>query len=98
MTTIYLNEDNISTIVDGIEEQEDRAELKRKLIDRGVRLLHEQDTLKEDMKELVEEADAKGFDKTEIKALIKHTYKNQITEEIEKLEAIRSELSNLYGD
>lgn len=73
------------------------AELKD-FVNRGVYILKEIDTLKQDMKELVEEADDLGYDKAELKALIKHAHKNSIADEIEKLEAIQTKLDNLFGD
>lgn len=73
------------------------AELKD-FVNRGVYVLKEIDTLKQDMKELVEEADELGYDKAELKALIKHAHKNSLAEEIEKLEAIQTKLDNLFGE
>lgn len=73
------------------------AELKD-FVNRGVYVLKEIDTLKQDMKELVEEADELGYDKAELKALIKHAHKNSIADEIEKLEAIQTKLDNLFGE
>ena len=73
------------------------AELKD-FVNRGVYVLKEIDMLKQDMKELVEEADELGYDKAELKALIKHAFKNSIADEIEKLEAIQTKLDNLFGD
>lgn len=73
------------------------AELKD-FVNRGVYVLKEIDTLKQDMKELVEEADELGYDKVELKALIKHAHKNSIADEIEKLEAIQTKLDNLFGE
>lgn len=77
----------------------DRDALKRDFINRGVRILHEIDMLKEDAKAIVDEAvsDHK-FSKANISALIKHTHKNEIDLEIEKLEIIRAELNNLFEE
>lgn len=72
------------------------AELKD-FVNRGVYILKEIDTLKQDMKELIDEADELDYDKAELKALIKHAHKNSIHEEIEKLEAIQVKLDNLFG-
>lgn len=76
----------------------DRVSELKDFVNRGVYVLKEIDTLKQDMKELVEEADELGYDKAELKALIKHAHKNSIHEEIEKLEAIQTKLDNLFGD
>src|SRR5574344_1260894 len=73
------------------------AELKD-FVNRGVYILKEIDTLKQDMKELIEEADELDYDKSELKSLIKHAHKNSIHEEIEKLEAIQVKLDNLFGE
>lgn len=75
----------------------DRTKLMKAYIDRGVNVLSEQETLKEDLKAIVAEAKEDGFDKAEISALIKHAFRNRIAEEIEQLEAIQSKLDNLYG-
>lgn len=74
-----------------------QAELKD-FVKRGVIILKEIDVLKDDMKELVEEADGLNYDKVELKALIKHAHKCSIDEEIEKLEVLRSKLDGLFGE
>lgn len=74
-----------------------QAELKD-FVQRGVTVLKEIDVLKEDYKELVEEADGMEYDKAELKALIKHAHKNAIDIEIEKLESLRTKLDDLFGE
>ena len=74
----------------------DRVAEKRDLVNRGVRLLHEMTTIKDDVKAILEEAKDKGYSKKNVKALIDNVFKNEIREKIEELEAIESELSNLY--
>lgn len=75
----------------------DREAEKKSFVERGVYLLKEVDVLKQDSKELIEEADAFGYDKTELKALIKYAHKNSIDDEIEKLEEIQVKLGNMFG-
>lgn len=82
---------------EGVIQIDRVAELKN-FVNRGVYVLKEIDTLKQDMKELVEEADELGYDKAELKALIKHAHKNSLQEDIEKLEAIQSTLDSLFND
>ena len=59
-------------------------------------LYHEIETLKEEISYLVDESYDKGYDKKEIKALIKYAHKNSIGDEIEKLEEIQAELNNMF--
>ena len=70
---------------------------KKSFVERGVYILKEIDMLKEDISSLVDEADDKGYEKKEVKALIKYAHKNSIEEEIEKLEEIQVKLGNMFG-
>lgn len=87
----------------GVVDQEtgemviDRVTELKDFVNRGVYILKEIDTLKQDMKELIDEADELLYNKAELKALVKHAHKNSIHEEIEKLEAIQVKLDNLFG-
>lgn len=74
----------------------DRQREKKDLVDSGVRLLHEIETLKNDIKEILEDAKERGYDKKNVKALMDNVFKSEIDEKIEELEAIRTEISNLY--
>lgn len=85
-----VTDENGEIVVDRVAELKD-------FVNRGVYILKEIDTLKQDMKELIDEADDLHYDKAELKALIKHAHKNSIHEEIEKLEAIQVKLDNLFG-
>ena len=77
----------------------DRQREKKDLVDSGVRLLHEIETLKNDIKEILEDSKERGYDKKNVKALMDNVFKSEIDEKIEELEAIRTEISNLYeGD
>ena len=71
---------------------------KKSFVERGVYLLKEIDMLKEDISSLVDEADDKGYEKKEMKSLIKYAHKNSIEEEIEKLEEIQVKLDNMFNN
>ena len=71
---------------------------KKSFVERGVYLMKEIDMLKEEIASLVEEADDKGYEKKEVKALIKYAHKNSIEEEIIALEEIKSGLDNLFRE
>lgn len=75
----------------------DRVALTRSIVERGVNILKEIDVLKADSKELLDEADVYGLNKSDLKDLIKYTHKNTIVDEIDKLEGIQSRLDNLNG-
>ena len=76
----------------------DRVAEKRDLVNRGVRLLHEMATLKEDVKAILEEAKDKGYDKKNVKALIDNVYSNEIRQKISELEELEVEINNLFGE
>lgn len=76
----------------------DRVAEKRDLVNRGVRLLHEMATLKEDVKAILEEAKDKGYCKKNVKALIDNVYSNEIRQKISELEELEVEINNLFGD
>lgn len=86
----------------GVVDQEtgelviDKVAEKKSLIDSGVRLLHEIETLKNDIKEILEDSKERGYDKKNVKALMDNVFKSEIDEKIEELEAIRTEITNLY--
>lgn len=74
----------------------DRVREKKDIIDSGVRLLHEIETLKLDIKEILEDAKDRGYCKKNIKALMDNVFKNELDEKIEELESVRTEIQNLY--
>ena len=76
----------------------DRVAEKRDLVNRGVRLLHEMATLKEDVKSILEEAKDQGYDKKNVKALIDNVYSNEIRQKISELEELEVEINNLFGE
>lgn len=74
----------------------DKVREKKDIIDSGVRLLHEIETLKSDIKEILEDAKDRGYDKKNLKALMDNVFKNELDEKIEELESVRTEIQNLY--
>lgn len=86
----------------GVVDQEtgemviDRIAEKKDFIDRGVRILVEIDNLKEDLKTILDDSKEAGYDKKQVKLLIDNVFKNQIREKISELEAIETEIHNLY--
>ena len=76
----------------------DRVAEKRDLVNRGVRLLHEMATLKEDVKAILEESKDKGYCKKNVKALIDNVYSNEIRQKISELEELEVEINNLFGE
>lgn len=84
-----IDESTGELIIDKIAEKKD-------FIERGVRILVEVDNLKEDLKTILEDAKEAGYDKKQVKLLIDNVFKNTIREKISELEAIESEINNLY--
>ena len=74
----------------------DRHREKKDIIDSGVRLLHEIETLKSDIKEILEDGKDRGYDKKNLKALMDNVFKSEIDEKIQELEQLRTEIENLY--
>lgn len=75
----------------------DRTALKKDFIKRGVSLLVQQESLKEQLKSVMKEVKEKEYDTKEVGALIKHAYKNSIEAQIEELQEIQTTLDNLFG-
>lgn len=84
-----VTDENGEIVVDRVAELKD-------FVNRGVYILKEIDTLKQDMKELIDEADELHYDKAELKALIKHAHKNSLTEEILELQKLERTLKELF--
>lgn len=98
---MYTDEQRLEKF--GVADEEgviqiDRVAEKKDFINKGVYILKEIDTLKQSMKEIIENADELGYDKSQLKTLIKHAHKNSLQEDIEKLEVIQSELDSLFND
>lgn len=76
----------------------DYTQVKKAYIHRGVQLKHEQNTLAEDFKSLLEEAKENGLDKKRLKLLIDNTYKDEIDAKLQELQSILDEIELLFGD
>ena len=98
MNTLEQRMDQFGEVNQDTGEVEiNRTKELKSFVERGVNILKEIDVLKQDYKELIEEADGLNYDKAELKNLVKHAYKNTLQDEIEKLEAIQVKLDNLFG-
>ena len=71
---------------------------KKDLIEQGVRLLHEIETLKSDIKEILEYGEDRGYDKKQMKKLIDNAFKNTLKEKIDELVGVQKELEELFSD
>ena len=76
----------------------DRGLEKKDLIEQGVRLLHEQELLKEAMNELLDYAKDLEYDKKLLKKLIDNAFKNTLQEKIDELVSVQKELEELFSD
>ena len=76
----------------------DRVLEKKDLIEQGVRILHEQELLKEAMNELLDYSKELEYDKKLLKKLIDNAFKNTLQEKIDELVGVQKELDNLFGD
>lgn len=84
-----IADENGEIVIDKVREKKD-------IINSGVRLLHEIETLKSAIKEILEDAKDRGYDKKNVKALMDNVFKSEIDEKIEELESLRTEIHNLY--
>ncbi len=75
----------------------DKVLEKKDLIEQGVRLLHEQELLKEAMNELLDYSKDIGYDKKLLKKLIDNAFKNTLQEKIDELVGVQKELDELFG-
>ncbi len=71
---------------------------KKDLIEQGVRLLHEQELLKEAMNELLDYSKDLEYDKKLMKKLIDNAFKNTLQEKIDELVGVQKELEELFSD
>ena len=76
----------------------DRTLLKKDLIEQGVRILHEQELLKEAMNELLDYSKDLEYDKKQMKKLIDNAFKNTLQEKIDELVGVQKELEELFSD
>ena len=71
---------------------------KKDLIEQGVRLLHEQELLKEAMNELLDYSKDLEYDKKQMKKLIDNAFKNTLQEKIDELVGVQKELEELFSN
>ena len=76
----------------------DQALEKKDLIEQGVRILHEQELLKEAMNELLDYSKELEYDKKLLKKLIDNAFKNTLQEKIDELVGVQKELEELFSD
>ena len=85
------NPDTGELVVDKVLEKKD-------LIEQGVRILHEQELLKEAMNELLDYSKEIEYDKKQMKKLIDNAFKNTLQEKIDELVGVQKELDELFGE
>ena len=71
---------------------------KKDLIEQGVRILHEQELLKESLNELLDYSKDIEYDKKQMKKLIDNAFKNTLQEKIDELVGVQKELEELFSD
>ena len=76
----------------------DKVLEKKDLIEQGVRILHEQELLKEAMNELLDYSKEIEYDKKLMKKLIDNAFKNTLQEKIDELVGVQKELEELFSD
>ena len=76
----------------------DKVLEKKDLIEQGVRILHEQELLKEAMNELLDYSKDLEYDKKLLKKLIDNAFKNTLQEKIDELVGVQKELEELFSD
>ena len=76
----------------------DKVLEKKDLIEQGVRILHEQELLKEAMNELLDYSKDLEYDKKQMKKLIDNAFKNTLQEKIDELVGVQKELEELFSD
>ena len=76
----------------------DKVLVKKDLIEQGVRILHEQELLKEAMNELLDYSKDLEYDKKQMKKLIDNAFKNTLQEKIDELVGVQKELEELFSD
>ena len=76
----------------------DKVLEKKDLIEQGVRILHEQELLKESLNELLDYSKEIEYDKKQMKKLIDNAFKNTLQEKIDELVGVQKELDELFGE
>ena len=76
----------------------DKVLEKKDLIEQGVRILHEQELLKEALNELLDYSKEIEYDKKQMKKLIDNAFKNTLQEKIDELVGVQKGLEELFSD
>ena len=76
----------------------DKVAQKKDFISEGVKVLVSIDSLKEQLKDVLEFAKEQGFEKKRLKALIENAFKYELDDKIEELEEVRADFNNLFGE
>lgn len=76
----------------------DKVAQKKDIIAEGVKVLVSIESLKEQLKDVLEFAKEQGFDKKRLKALIENAFKYELDDKIEELEEVRADFNNLFGE
>ena len=76
----------------------DKVAQKKDIIAEGVKVLVSIESLKEQLKDVLEFAKEQNFDKKRIKALIENAFKYELDDKIEELEEVRADFNNLFGE
>ena len=71
---------------------------KKDLIEQEVRILHEQELLKDSLNELLDYSKDIEYDKKQMKKLIDNAFKNTLQEKIDELVGVQKELEELFSD
>ena len=76
----------------------DKVAQKKDFISEGVKVLVSIESLKEQLKDVLEFAKEQGFEKKRLKALIENAFKYELDDKIEELEEVRADFNNLFGE
>lgn len=76
----------------------DKVAQKKDIIAEGVKVLVSIESLKEQLKDVLEFAKEQGFEKKRLKALIENAFKYELDDKIEELEEVRADFNNLFGE
>ena len=76
----------------------DKVAQKKDIIAEGAKVLVSIESLKEQLKDVLEFAKEQGFEKKRLKALIENAFKYELDDKIEELEEVRADFNNLFGE
>lgn len=82
-----------------IVNNEESFEKFKEAVGRGVNILESIDNLKADLKSIAEDMkEDLDIATKDFNAVVRHTYKNQIAEELEQLSLIESVVNKIHGE